>query len=342
MKRTYTLISIFLFLLPVAAIAQADIHFSQFYENNLLRNPALLGVTTNNYRVIGYYRNQWSSIANPYETFLVNGEYRITLSRNSDDYLSLGLLGYSDKAGDLNQKITAFYPAVNFNKSLNTDNNSYLSFGFTGGYVQYSFDPTKATFDNQFQNGDYDPGNPTYENLPVPKRSLGDLGAGINYNVTPGRSTYLFGVSTYHFTRPRFSYYESNAYAAYARLNVNASMAREMNDNVVVLLHGNYSTQGKFHELMGALLLGWKNYSAAYSQPDFEIYGGIIARNRDAIAPIVKIKYKHMAGGISYDVNTSRLKKASNMQGGFEMTLSVTGNYPKNPNMFKKAVCPQF
>ncbi len=30
------------------------------------------------------------------------------------------------------------------------------------------------------------------------------------------------------------------------------------------------------------------------------------------------------------------------MQGGFEITISHTGNYPKNPGTFKNTVCPRF
>ena len=55
---------------PAGSWAQADIHFSQFYENSILRNPALTGVSSDNYKVVAYYRNQWSSVTNPYETML--------------------------------------------------------------------------------------------------------------------------------------------------------------------------------------------------------------------------------------------------------------------------------
>ena len=67
-------------LLPVLSRAQADIHFSQFYETSILRNPALTGVFANDYKVGVYYRNQWSTITHPYETKLVSGESRFQLS----------------------------------------------------------------------------------------------------------------------------------------------------------------------------------------------------------------------------------------------------------------------
>src|ERR1035437_6129354 len=135
---------IFIMLSPVHTFAQADIHFSQFYETSILRNPALTGVFEDDYKFGVYYRNQWSSITNPYNTTLFSAETHFAASNRSDDFFSFGLLGYADKAGSIDQKITAFYPAVNYNKAINPNHNTYLSVGFTGGYLQYSFDPSKA------------------------------------------------------------------------------------------------------------------------------------------------------------------------------------------------------
>ncbi len=100
--KAKTCISLFIaliFLLPASTYAQADIHFSQFYETSILRNPALTGVFENDYKVGAYFRSQWSSITNPYQTALVSAEYRISVSKASNDYISFGLLGYTDKAG---------------------------------------------------------------------------------------------------------------------------------------------------------------------------------------------------------------------------------------------------
>jgi type IX secretion system PorP/SprF family membrane protein len=159
---------LFLFLLahaPLFVQAQSDVHFSQFYETSIVRNPALVGIFTDNFKITGYMRSQWSSVTAPYQTGLANAEYRIALGRNSNDFLSLGLLGFMDKAGEIDEKISGFYPAINYNKCLNSNDRAYLSLGFTGGYVQYGFDPTKATFNNQFVGGFFSPANPSNDNL---------------------------------------------------------------------------------------------------------------------------------------------------------------------------------
>lgn len=345
MKKRLLILWLF-FLGKGLAFGQADIHFSQFYETSLIRNPALTGVFNDNYKITVYSRSQWNSIANPYQTTLLNAEYRISLGQNSNDFLSFGGLGYFDEAGDLDQKITGFYGAINYNKSLNPESNSYLSFGFAGGYLQYSFDPSKATVNNQFQNGVFNPLNPQMENWPTPKMNMADMGAGINYNFSPGGNndaTYMMGFSAYHFNQPEFSFYKTYGFTENIRGNGNAGMIKELTDHFLLQLHFNYAVQNTYQELIGGGLIGWRTF-AQYEQPLFEIYAGVFYRYQDAIIPVVKIKYKHMSIGMSYDINVSSLTEASNMMGGYEITLTLTGNYPPNSGSGPalKTACPRF
>jgi len=331
-------------LWPVFVAAQADVHFSQFYETSIIRNPALVGVFTDNFKITGYVRNQWSSITSPYQTALGNGEYRLTLGNASNDFLSFGILGFMDKAGEIDEKLSGIYPAINYNKCLNSNDQAYLSLGFTGGYMQYSFDPTKATFNNQFIGGYFSPSNPTKENLPVPNFNYTDLGIGLNFNITPAESkgvTYIVGASGYHFNQPLFSYYHTVGRTLAIRWNVNGAIIKELNEKVVVQLQGNYARQGSYEEIIAGGLIGWRSVQQ-FSDPSFEIYGGAFYRNQDAIIPAIKLKYKNVSIGFSYDVNISSLKEASSSQGGFEITMSVSGNYPPLNGVNKKTVCPRF
>jgi hypothetical protein len=59
------------FILGNNLIAQ-DLHFSQFYEAPLLRNPALAGLYEGDVRIQGIYKNQWNSISFPYQTGSIN------------------------------------------------------------------------------------------------------------------------------------------------------------------------------------------------------------------------------------------------------------------------------
>jgi len=330
-------------VLPKVLYAQADVHFSQFYEESILRNPALTGVFSDDYKLGLYYRSQWSSITNPYVTALFSAETHFSVSRTTDDFFSVGLLGYSDKAGSIDQRITTFYPAVNFNKSINSAHNSYLSFGFTGGYVQYSFDPSKATFNNQYIDGSYSPANPSLENLPNAKMDMWDLGAGINFNTSTGednKTTYIIGFSAYHVTQPKFSYYSNSHVTENMRLNANGAIGMAINENVNLQLQANYAIQGTYTEALAGALV---NVASGTSnvQETLVLSGGLFYRVGDAIIPVVKVRYQRVAMAFSYDVNISTLKDASNMQGGSEFTLFLTGNYT-DKGITRKTVCPKF
>ncbi len=335
-----------LFIIFGAQYAQGqDIHFSQFYETSILRNPALTGIFTGDYKVGVVYRNQWSSISKPFQTAVVNAETRIPVRGEANDFVSVGLLAYYDKAGSVSLQTTSLYPAINYNKSLSKEQNTFLSVGFTGGFIQRSFDPSKATFDNQFQNGEYDPANPTGEVLPDPSFTQWDIGSGISLNGTTGQNnnvSYVVGVSGYHFSRPKYSFYSDRNINIGIRWNANAGVSVQASEVLSYQLHANFMQQGTYTEIIGGGLLGWNKMPPSSTAILFSIYGGVFYRIGDAIIPVVKVRYKDLSVGVSYDTNVSKLTNASNLRGGFELSLSKTGLF-RDP-MYEKSrtLCPHF
>lgn len=345
MKRIrLTCLSIILLAAASSATKAQDLHFSQFYETSILRNPALTGLFSDDYKVTAVYRNQWSSISKPFQTALVSAETRIPVRGEANDFISVGLLGYYDKAGSINLQTTSVYPALNYNKCLNSDQNTYLSVGFTGGYIQRSFDASKATFDNQFQNGRYDPAYSTGETLPNPTFSQWDMGAGINFNGTGGKDNnvnYMIGVSGYHFSQPRYSFADRNIRIG-VRWNANAAISVQVNPTFSYQLHANYAKQGTYNETVFGGLAGWNLVSAGSVDAAFSIMGGVFYRFNDALIPTVKLRYKNLSVGVSYDANMSGLSTASQLRGGTEITLVKTGLF-KDPKFDKsRTLCPHF
>lgn len=325
------------------AWSQADIHFSQFYETSMLRNPSLTGIFSNDYKIGAYYRDQWASIGHPYTTMLAFAEFRFAVGHVSDDFVSFGLLGYADKAGSLDQKITSFYPAINYSKCVNPDKNAYLSAGFTAGYTQYSFDRTKVTVDNQFLGGFFNAANPTMENFSNVKMSMWDLGTGINFNASTGANnstTYMIGISGYHLTQPNFSYYNIPGITQNLRWNANAAIAFNVQDNLSTQFHANFAMQGAYTEAIAGALFTYAEDGGP--RPLWALTGGLFYRLQDALIPVVKLKYKNTSIGASYDVNLSKLTPASKMRGGLELTLSLSGDLSDKSGVLKKTVCPKF
>src|SRR6202008_5058788 len=122
-------------LLPLRGRSQ-ETHFSQFFDAPLLRNPSLAGLFEGDIRVQAVLRNQWASIATPYKTVSMNGEYKTPVGRH-EDFITTGMQVLYDRAGVTNFTVTHLLPAGYHHNSLRGDDRiRYLSLGFMGGYVQ--------------------------------------------------------------------------------------------------------------------------------------------------------------------------------------------------------------
>src|SRR4051812_42026575 len=84
-------------LMALHGIGQ-DLHFSQFFEAPLLRNPSLAGIYNGDVRVQGVYRDQWNSFTNAYRTGSLNAEYKMPVGKG-DDFITTGLQLLFDKSG---------------------------------------------------------------------------------------------------------------------------------------------------------------------------------------------------------------------------------------------------
>src|SRR3954463_10209807 len=87
-----------------------DIHFSQFFEAPLLRNPSLAGIFTGDIRVQAVYRDQWNSVTNAYRTASLNAEYKMPIGK-ANDFITLGMQALYDKAGTIAWTSTHILPA---------------------------------------------------------------------------------------------------------------------------------------------------------------------------------------------------------------------------------------
>lgn len=341
-KSFYRNILIALFLLPLYTAAQ-DIHYSQFYETSMLRNPALTGVFNGDYRVSMLYRNQWNSISAPFQTAQAAFEYKKQIGE-SQDFIGLGILGFYDKTGSINLRTLSGSVALSYNKSIDETHNSFLSFGLMGGYIQRTFDVSKMTFDNQYVGGSYDPGNPTGESITNPKIGQMDFGAGINYSTNNGpenANNYMIGISGYHLTRPENSFFSDNAgIKKDFRWNLNASTNRLINEMWSVQFQGNFSLQGNYNETIIGGLVGRKSEEAA-SESFLIFYAGCFYRLGDALIPVVKVDYNQLTFAASYDMNVSKLRAASSLRGGFEISVVKTGIFNDPQRGFSKTVCPR-
>lgn len=320
-----------------------DIHFSQFYETAVLRNPALTGIFSDDYKAGVVYRNQWNSLGYPYQTMVVSAETRFSVNRSGTDYITISALFFTDKAGHAALKTTGIYPCINYNKSLSDPHNSYLSVGFAGGLLQRSYDFSKLTFDNQYQGGSFVASAGAGEALPVAKLSQWDLGAGVSFNSGVGENNdfvYFIGLSAFHLTQPRATFADQAGVLNLAtRWNASLGLHATLNDIWSAQVHANYAMQGTYREMVVGGLIRWARPDQN-NTPRFAISGGAFYRLSDAIIPTLKLEYKKESFGISYDINTSPLKAVTKMRGGLELTACITGFLGHHYE--DKHTCPRF
>lgn len=319
-----------------------DIHFSQFFEAPLLRNPSLAGIFTGDIRVQAVYRDQWNSFTNAYRTGSLNAEYKMPIGRG-DDFLTTGVQVLYDKAGSAGLTSTHLMPALNYHKSLSSDRVSYLSLGFMGGMIRKSIDLSKITTNSQY-NGDYDPTAPTGEMLSVPSFTSWDASVGMSFNTSFGTddmNSMFFGVAYHHLNRPKNSFYRNPEIELSPKYVVSTGVKLHMDDYSYFTLHADHSIQGTFKETIGGALYSYKIGGYA-DEPVYTLHAGAFLRWKDAFVPVVKIDMQSLSVAVSYDVNVSQLKTASMGKGGFELSLTWTGFVNRERDNTYGTLCPRF
>ncbi|MEO5946042.1 MAG: PorP/SprF family type IX secretion system membrane protein [Chitinophagaceae bacterium] len=327
---------ILFFLNAMACVVQAqDIHFSQFYEAPLLRNPSLAGIFTGDVRVQAVYRDQWNSLTNAYKTGSVNGEFKMPIGK-SNDFITTGLQIMYDKAGTIGWTSTHVMPALNYHKSLSTEKNSYLSLGFMGGWIQRRFDPSKVTTNSQYDNGGIG------ENFSNTQFSYLDGSVGMSYNSNLAYNpdnNFFIGAAYHHFNKPNQTFFYSNTnIELQPKWVFSGGIKLGVSDNAYMTILADHSRQGGSSETIGGMMYGLK-LGPDPINPDYTIHAGSFLRWNDAIIPVIKLDYNPFSFGLSYDANISKLKPSSYGRGGFEISISYIG--------FRKTkidylLCPRF
>lgn len=325
-------------------IAAQDLHFSQFFETPLLRNPALAGVFSGDVRMQGVFRSQWGSVTVPFQTTSLNGEYKLPVG-HADDFLTIGGAILYDKAGSIGLNTTSVMPVLNYHKSLSEEKNTYLSAGFSAGMVQRKFDPSKMTTNNQYDGIGGSTNMPTGEEFGESNLLYFDGSAGLSFNSQIGSNpdnNFYFGLAYHHFNRSaKISFYEDGNVHIDPKWVYSAGVRTTLNDYAYMTFYADYSTQGPNSEIIGGMLYSLKLDSYP-DDPQYVISGGGFLRWNDAFIPVVKMEMNPFTFAVSYDVNVSALKTISQSRGGFELSLSYQKFLDRN-NSTKDAIrCPRF
>jgi type IX secretion system PorP/SprF family membrane protein len=317
-----------------------DIHFSQFFEAPLLRNPALAGIFTGDYRIQTLFRDQWNNFNNAYRTGSLSGEYKWSIG-HANDYLTTGLEVLYDKAGTAALTTTEAMPALNYHKSLSNTRPMYLAAGFMAGVVQKTLDLSKVTTNSQYNGTAYDPALPIGETILSPSVHYLDGALGISFNTAYGqdnKNTLYVGAAYFHLNRPRNSFYQNPAIELDPKVVISAGIHNIINDYLGFTIEADHSQQGSAAETIGGVMLAYKLGDYPDNANCIVNFGSYI-RWGDAIIPVIRLESNSFTVGLSYDVNISTLQTVSEGRGGFELSLSYIGFLEhENP----RYLCPKF
>ncbi|MBL0145578.1 MAG: PorP/SprF family type IX secretion system membrane protein [Chitinophagaceae bacterium] len=320
-----------------------DIHFSQFFETPLLRNPALAGIFSGDVRVQSVFRTQWNSVTVPYVTGSVNAEYKKPVG-NKNDFLTIGGQVLYDKAGTVALTATHILPVLNFHKSLHSEKNMYLSLGFMGGWVQRSIDRSKITTNSQYDGTGFNPGLADGETFLKNSYSYFDASVGMSFNAQLGENAdnnLYAGIGYHHFNKTtKNSFYGTANYEMIPKWVGSAGLRLNITDYSFFTLQADYSKQGPYTETLAGVLFTYKLDDI--EDPKYLIHGGAFIRWNDAIIPVAKLEMRPLSVSVSYDANISQLKAASKGRGGFEAALTFQKYLNKENSSLNSVQCPKF
>ncbi len=335
------IVSVAMLIFFIVKTSAQDYHFSQFQDIPLLVNPAQTGAFSGDQRAILYYKNQWASIMNAYETFGFSFDCRIVKTRSENGYLSAGLTVTRDKAGKSELSITQ--PLISLAYHQKIGYNSTLTGGIQGGVTQWSVNYTSLNWHNQYdpnQQG-FDQSLPTREDYNYSSFFHADFAGGVLYNFTSAATNmssndgfkFQVGASVHHVNRSKKTFSSVIDMKQYSKITIHSKSTIGLsNTNTAVVPLILYQKQGPNQEIICGtgfryMLQESSRYTGFVKESALTV--GCLMRIGDAVIPYLSFEYANYAIGISYDVNISSLRKASNSMGGFEINLRYI-----NPNPF--------
>ncbi|MBP6389982.1 MAG: PorP/SprF family type IX secretion system membrane protein [Flavobacteriales bacterium] len=314
--------------LPDTLSAQ-DVHFSQFFTAPLVLNPANAGDIEGDQRAALMHRSQWQSAGSPFRTYAMSYDVPLFRRRMRGRYLGVGVHGFSDRAGSTRFGDTQGSLSISY--ALRSGDRSLLAFGLQGGYGQRSAVLNGMRWDSQYNGAGYDENLPTGETMASSTSGFVDLGAGFLWRgETKGGMQWRSGIAVMHLNEPSVSLFGSSEDRLFRRYTAHAEL-RITGDRWTWMPKVYISQQGSSREIIFGTLMHRRigqdsRYTTDKTSNAFHI--GCFYRWNDAVVPMAQFEYKRkLAIGLSYDLNVSKLRAATHMRGGAELSLQWIGAF---------------
>ncbi|MEY3845191.1 MAG: hypothetical protein RL293_1613 [Bacteroidota bacterium] len=308
-----------------------DLHFSQVDQVPMMLNPALTGSEGPIHASLNY-RNQWKSVASPFQTMAAGFDARLQKARrNTSGFFALGLQVYNDQTGDLS--IRTAQVSLNGAYHLTLNRNSTLGLGIYAGLGQRSIDGNNGRWGNQYNGLAYDPSILNGEPMPSAQFSFKDAGTGMVYRFrrnNGGSQSWMVhsltgGFGVFHVNRPSYSFLANEKERLFMRSTLYGSAEISMKNAKTALVPALFYQQQKSARefLYGASYRYYLQGSLSGKTAKTNYVSmGLFNRWKDAMIAKVGFQLDQYQFNLSYDFTISDLSDIVKTQGAFELSFS--------------------
>jgi type IX secretion system PorP/SprF family membrane protein len=329
MRHHFTIVLLF-GMLSGLGYAQ-DVHFSQMEFSPLTLNPALAGVNSRIQAVVNY-RNQWNSVAIPYQTIAASFDARLNeQKRKKTGVLAAGINFFNDQAGDL--RVSSNLVNVHLAYHLILDRTSTLGLGIYGGFGQRSIDPANGKWGNQYNGLSYDPTISSGAAFNSSSFLYADAGAGFVYSYKKpngyisqnNQFNLTYGLALYHVNRPGYSFIDKQQEKLFMRwsafINADIGIPNSRGSVLPGIYFQRQKTSTEFLYGVHYKYLLQEGSKITGRKKPMALYVGLFNRFKDAMVGKIMFEIYEFSAGFAYDINLSKLTEVSNARGGFEIFL---------------------
>jgi len=329
---------VFVLMMIQLSINAQDIHFTQYNLSPLNLNPAQTGFFDGDYRFTLNNRTQWKAVTVPYRTMSVSADMPFKKNAFKQHMFGAGLLIYRDKAGDSEYGTIQANASLAWIKSINKKSNHFVSVALQPGIAQRTINYTKLMFDSQYDGNQYNQSASNNESFAKDNFVFLDLNMGAYwfYRYTK-QIQFEGGMALSHLNTPKQSLFDDNNIRLDRKLVIHGSSTITINEKFDLLPSILFMCQGKYREFDIGSHLRYVKDASLLNYTAFSF--GLWTRTKDAAIITATIDYHQFSFGISYDINSSNLKPASNARGGPEFAIKYILR-KKGPVILRETPCP--
>ncbi len=319
MKRITKIIAAGMMIASCTVAKAQDPHLSQWQVSPMLLNPAQTGVIEDaDIRVSANYRSQWASVGSNISTLSLAYDRNLT-----DKPWSYGGYIVNNNLADIFNN-TSFVGSVSYEITEPNNNKYHILTGVQLGLIYKRLDISRLTFDNQYNDGNFDPDLPSNETLNKQSRLLPETAiGGFYYNDNPEKTLLPWaGFGLKHLTQPNEAFLDGPKSSLPILWNVQAGATWIKNENLNIKPYAMYMAQSTATEMIGGI-----GFDYGFEDTEYRALLDLSYRVDDAVIVQAGFHMKDNWYRISYDIHVSPLRNYSGGRNAIEFSAIFV---PKN------------